>query len=329
MGPYIPLYLDLMEHPKVRRLASLLGTSIPAAHSHLLGVWCKALQYARDGDLTETDAAIIASWAMWGGDPDAFVMALEECAVRRDGVGFLERTDDDRLVIHEWADHEGKVLESLEGARGRAAASRARRLAALAEAGGPLPTPRQRPRAEPKPHIRRYQERKAKEQQEAPAPPAPLTVAPAAAPEAAPPKEGKPNKVKDFLDYLTGHGIRAAVTGQDTAAIKATSLTAAEIGEAYRAIYTGDFGDQWLQERLTATAAIRAWNGMQAKRSGGPPHNDPNNPAPIVPGGNGHGPGGRPPSSYGARVAPAAVAATWQPPRPPRHPADEARRQAS
>src|SRR5690606_1749982 len=106
----IESHQELRDDPKVRRFARRLGASIPAAigHRHLLWWW--ALDYAMDGDLSKYDAADIADAAQWDGDPDEFLAALMECGVGG-GAGFVERTDDGELLLHDWWDYAGKLIQ--------------------------------------------------------------------------------------------------------------------------------------------------------------------------------------------------------------------------
>ncbi len=302
---WIPLSLTLAQHPKTRRLAALLGASTAATIGHLSGVWCNAVHFAPDGDVTETDPEVIAAWALWDGDPEVLVEALVTCRVRQGGVGFLERTDDGRVLIHEWEDHEGRLMEKLRASKFRAEKSRSERRAQL-EAQGLEIQSRQRPRAAQQPHIERYRERKATktEQETVAAPLAPLATvtakAPAAPKAAATPKAPKAseNKGRALLDLLRDtYGIRAAGTARDFKALKDTQLTIEEVADVYAAIYTGDFGDDWQSDRLSIAAAIAAWDGYQARKRGRPAARRPT----MV-------------SAAGVPMeAPAVVASTWRP----------------
>jgi len=246
---WIPLSLDLQQHPKTKRFATMLDTSVPAAVGHLSGVWCAAVQYARDGDLTETDPGIVAQWAMWGGDAAQLMAALEGCRIRRDGVGFLERKED-RLVIHEWQEHEGRLIEARELAKDRVHAARTAAKTARAAAGDPVQE-RTRPRADLHPHRTRYQQQKA---------------AQAASAEPGTALSATPNKGGSLIDTLRLAGIDVAMTAADFKALKDTSLSTQQVAEVYVAIYAGAWGDDWTREHLTARRAIDCWNGYQASQ---------------------------------------------------------------
>lgn len=99
----------LREHPKLKRLARRLEVSVPAALGHLHMLWWWALDYAQDGDLTPFDPLDIADAAGWEGDPEAFIEAMVSCGIR--GAGFLERTEDGDLLIHDWNEHCGDEFE--------------------------------------------------------------------------------------------------------------------------------------------------------------------------------------------------------------------------
>lgn len=99
----------LRDHPKLKKLARGLEISIPTALGHLHMLWWWAMDYAQDGNLTPFDALDIADAAGWGGDPNRFVDAMVNCGFR--GAGFLERTEDGELLIHDWDEHCGDEFE--------------------------------------------------------------------------------------------------------------------------------------------------------------------------------------------------------------------------
>lgn len=99
----------LRDHPKLKKLARSLEVSIPTALGHLHMLWWWAMDYAQDGDLTPFDALDIADAAGWEGDPERFVDAMVNCGFR--GSGFLERTEDSELLIHDWDEHCGDEFE--------------------------------------------------------------------------------------------------------------------------------------------------------------------------------------------------------------------------
>lgn len=103
---WIMSHQELGRHPKTKRLSRALGISVPATIGHLHLLWWWALDYAQDGCLGSYYADEIADAAMWEGEPEVFVKALV-------AAGFVDDTDDG-LIIHDWYDYGGKVLEKRE-----------------------------------------------------------------------------------------------------------------------------------------------------------------------------------------------------------------------
>lgn len=113
---WIESHDNLKDHPKTRRAARLLGVSIPTmvGHLHLLWHWC--LTYAEDGDLSGYDHEDIADAMMWEGDADDLVQALVNCGPGK-SAGFLEHDQDGRLLVHDWMDYAGKLVEKRRESR--------------------------------------------------------------------------------------------------------------------------------------------------------------------------------------------------------------------
>jgi hypothetical protein len=107
---WIESHQELRGHPKLELCAELLG--IPEVHlaGHLHYLWYWAMDYAQEGDITKYKAVQIAKAAGWTGDAERFVSALVGCGA--DGQpGFLERTDDGQLLIHDWFEYGGRLIE--------------------------------------------------------------------------------------------------------------------------------------------------------------------------------------------------------------------------
>lgn len=107
--PWLPSHQDLREHPKLRKVAVMLGVPRAQAIGHLHCLWWWALSYADDGDLSHYDATDIALAAEWEGDPEAFLTALADCGAGGKH-GFIERTSD-TLALHDWDEYGGKYVE--------------------------------------------------------------------------------------------------------------------------------------------------------------------------------------------------------------------------
>lgn len=106
---YIEVHVELVDHPKTKRLARLLQISPIYVQAHLVEMWKWVMAYAPGGDLTRFDALDIADGACWEGDPEAFVEALCSCGTGG-GIGFLERTATGKLIVHDWHQYGGKLL---------------------------------------------------------------------------------------------------------------------------------------------------------------------------------------------------------------------------
>jgi hypothetical protein len=115
---WLESHQSLLNHHKTRKAARLLD--MPRVHlcGHLHALWWWAIDYAEDGDVSAFDAADLADAAEYDGDAEAFVTALTECGPGGRH-GFLERTDDGRLVIHDWYDYAGKLIERRKADRER------------------------------------------------------------------------------------------------------------------------------------------------------------------------------------------------------------------
>ncbi len=109
---WIESHQELRGHPKTKRLAKKLGTSIAAAIGHLHLLWYWAVDYAPDGDLTEYEDWEIA---------DAAGYEEEDPARLKDALifsGFLDNTEQGTF-IHDWNDYAGRTLEQREKAKRR------------------------------------------------------------------------------------------------------------------------------------------------------------------------------------------------------------------
>ena len=98
--PWIESHTALARHPKVLRLARLLGLRVPAALGHLHLLWWWALEYAPSGDLSPFDADEIAIACMWEGETAGLLPALQQA-------GFLDQDG----MLHDWYEYVGRLLE--------------------------------------------------------------------------------------------------------------------------------------------------------------------------------------------------------------------------
>jgi hypothetical protein len=105
---------DVIDHPKTDKLARLLGCSRAAAVGLLVGVWGYAARYHQDGDLTDVELATLhrkLGWSSTGLAVDS-PLGPEMDDVRNVLVesGWADRVDG-RIVLHDWGDWQGKLIE--------------------------------------------------------------------------------------------------------------------------------------------------------------------------------------------------------------------------
>lgn len=108
---WIELHQSLPTHRKTIECAAMLDISLPQMIGHLCCFWLWALDNSNDGVLSQLRNATVALASRWQGDPDEFVNALI-------ATNFLEK-DGENLIIHDWYDYAGRLLEQREANRER------------------------------------------------------------------------------------------------------------------------------------------------------------------------------------------------------------------
>lgn len=103
---WIESHQEVSHHPKTRKLARRLDVGLAASVGHLHCLWHWALSFAPDGDLTKHDDDDVAIGALWEGDPKLFIDSLVDC-------GWLDK-EGESLVIHDWWDFAGRLIEQRE-----------------------------------------------------------------------------------------------------------------------------------------------------------------------------------------------------------------------
>lgn len=107
---WIESHQQLANHPKLKRLARLLGVSKQAAIGYLHLLWWWALDYAPRGQVIPPfDTEDVADAMEFDGDPEKVVDALISA-------GFLD-IEDSSITIHDWHDYAGKLLDKRESDR--------------------------------------------------------------------------------------------------------------------------------------------------------------------------------------------------------------------
>jgi hypothetical protein len=92
---------SLFTHPKLIKLRSELGISLPEAIGHLYMLWNWCLANAKDGDISAFDSSDIADAAQWEGNPETFLHEMIK-------VGFIDKKCNGRVYIHDWCDYNGE-----------------------------------------------------------------------------------------------------------------------------------------------------------------------------------------------------------------------------
>jgi len=87
-----------IEHPKMKRLARELGIEHLLAVGIMEALWHWTARYAPAGDIGKHSDADIADGIGYRGDMSRLVQTLAD-------VGFIDRCERHRLIIHDWPDH--------------------------------------------------------------------------------------------------------------------------------------------------------------------------------------------------------------------------------
>jgi len=103
---WIESHQSLPGHPKTKRCARKLGVSVPTMVGLLHMLWYWAMDYAQDGDLTKFEHDDIADAMQWDGDADQLVSVLIDAR-------FID-LDNGQLLIHDWFDYAGRLIEKRE-----------------------------------------------------------------------------------------------------------------------------------------------------------------------------------------------------------------------
>ena len=115
---WIQAHQHLRDHRKLLAAADELEIEPVHLLGHLISFWLWALDNAPSGSLAEVNNRTIARAAQWNDEPNKLVDALTSTQ-------WLDIQEDGNLMIHDWYDYAGKLIEQRESERERARQRRA------------------------------------------------------------------------------------------------------------------------------------------------------------------------------------------------------------
>lgn len=89
---------EAFDHPKMRKLARRLDLPLFAARGIAESLWHVTARYAPQGDIGRFEDEDIADQIGWNGEAEPLIEALVS-------VGFLDRCECRRLIVHDWHQH--------------------------------------------------------------------------------------------------------------------------------------------------------------------------------------------------------------------------------
>lgn len=101
---WIEVHHELPKHKKTMRFKTALKVKTPQAVGHLVMLWLHCIENASDGDITDIPPDDLALFSGYAGKGQVFVDALLAS-------GYADRMDDGRIVLHDWNDYAGRLLE--------------------------------------------------------------------------------------------------------------------------------------------------------------------------------------------------------------------------
>jgi hypothetical protein len=103
--PYLPLYADSPDHPKLFELARILDLEEYAVHGLVSCMWARALRQAPDGRIRSP--ALLQRLTGWTGD----AMRLQDALL---SVGYLQKDGAGDVRIHNWESTGGESLARVQ-----------------------------------------------------------------------------------------------------------------------------------------------------------------------------------------------------------------------
>ena len=103
MTPWIQIYSNLPEHPKIYQLADTLEASNYEAVGVVVSLWLWAAKNAPDGDLSRFPVRALGDAVGWREDTKRLYQALVSC-------GFIDE-DGENTRLHDWEEYAVRLME--------------------------------------------------------------------------------------------------------------------------------------------------------------------------------------------------------------------------
>ena len=103
MTPWIQIYSNLPEHPKIYQLADTLETGNCEAVGVVVSLWLWAAKNAPDGDLSRFPVRALGDAVGWRGDTKRLYQSLVAC-------GFIDE-DGENTRLHDWEEYAVRLME--------------------------------------------------------------------------------------------------------------------------------------------------------------------------------------------------------------------------
>ena len=103
---WLEIHQSLRDHRKTLEAADTLDVKPVTMMGMMVSFWLWAIDNVPDGDVSKIRPRTLARAAQWDGDPEEFIGTLVAC-------GWLDKYED-CLLIHDWHDYVGKLLERRE-----------------------------------------------------------------------------------------------------------------------------------------------------------------------------------------------------------------------
>lgn len=117
---YVKCFDSIREHPKMYALSEALKIPDYAAIGIIMGVSLWGARNTKDGEITDIPPRAIADAIHWKKKPEILLQALVDC-------GFIDKTNDGRTFLHEFAEYGGKLEEARQKSRESSAAYRTKK----------------------------------------------------------------------------------------------------------------------------------------------------------------------------------------------------------